>query len=100
MNISEQTRKFLRESKWSQSRLAAEIGVNVVSLNRYLLRQKKKGTGERLAEFLMERGLAAAPAMPPTGEASGDAPELGGPDREMDSGPDSEVDRGPGREGY
>lgn len=91
MNISEQTKKFLRESKWSQSRLAAEIGVNVVSLNRYLLRQKKKGTGERLAEFLMERGLAAAPAapaMPPTGEASGDAPELGGPDRE------------PGREGY
>lgn len=72
MNISERTKRFLRESKWSQSRLAAEIGVNVVSLNRYLLRQKKKGTGERLAEFLMERGLTAAPTMPSTGGESGD----------------------------
>lgn len=72
MNISEQTKIFLRESKWSQSRLAAEIGVNVVSLNRYLLRQKKKGTGERLAEFLMERGLTGAPVVPPVGAADGD----------------------------
>ena len=64
MNISEQTKIFLRDEKWSQSRLAAAIGVNVVSLNRYLRQQKKKSTGERLAEFLMEH--AAVKATPTT----------------------------------
>ena len=73
MNISEQTKIFLQESKWSQTRLAAEIGVNVISLNRYLLRQKKKSTGERLAEFLIDRGVIATPTTPPAG-----APEGGG----------------------
>ena len=75
MNISEQTKIFLRESKWSQTRLAAEIGVNVISLNRYLLRQKKKSTGERLAEFLINRGAIATPTTPPEperGEGGGD----------------------------
>ena len=63
MNISEQTKIFLRDEKWSQSRLAAAIGVNVVSLNRYLRQQKKKSTGERLAEFLMEHAaIKATPA--------------------------------------
>lgn len=76
MNISEQTKIFLRESKWSQTRLAAEIGVNVISLNRYLLRQKKKSTGERLAEFLIDQGAIATPTTPPEpepGEGGGDA---------------------------
>lgn len=61
MNISEHTKKFLRESKWSQSRLAATIGVNVVSLSRYLNHQKKKSTGELLAEFLISQGHAPTP---------------------------------------
>lgn len=75
MNISEQTKIFLRESKWSQTRLAAEIGVNVISLNRYLLRQKKKSTGERLAEFLIDQGVIATPTTSPEpehGEGGGD----------------------------
>lgn len=76
MNISEQTKIFLRESKWSQTRLAAEIGVNVISLNRYLLRQKKKSTGERLAEFLIDQGVIATPTTlpePEPGKGGGDA---------------------------
>ena len=72
MNISEQTKIFLRDEKWSQSRLAAAIGVNVVSLNRYLRQQKKKSTGERLAEFLMEHAASkAAPATAPSSEEVG-----------------------------
>ena len=75
MNISEQTKNFLRDSKWSQSRLAAAIGVNVVSLNRYLNRQKKKSTGELLAEFLMAQQIITptTPATPPSQLGGGDA---------------------------
>lgn len=72
MNISEQTKKFLRDSRWSQSKLAAAIGVNVVSLNRYLNRQKKKSTGELLAEFLIEQSITpATPATSPSSEEVG-----------------------------
>ena len=74
MNISEQTKNFLRDSKWSQSRLAAAIGVNVVSLNRYLNRQKKKSTGELLAEFLMAQQVTpTTPATSPSQLGGGDA---------------------------
>ena len=51
MNIHEKTKHFLAKSGWSQSRLAEAIGVHEISLNRYLNAQKRKSTGERLADF-------------------------------------------------
>ena len=56
MTIREKTKNFLVASGWSQSRLAREIGVHEISLNRYLNAQRRKSTGEKLAEFFESRG--------------------------------------------
>lgn len=55
MDIQELTQEFLRESKWSQDKLADAIGVHTVSLNRYLNHRRRQSTGEKLAEFLMRQ---------------------------------------------
>lgn len=52
MNITEQTKIFLRVSGWTQGQLAREIGTHPITLSRYLTQRKRKGTGEKLAEFL------------------------------------------------
>ena len=64
MNIREKTRHFLAETGWSQSKLAEAIGVHEISLNRYLNAQRRKSTGEKLAEFFatFEREKAAKEA--------------------------------------
>lgn len=51
MNIREKAKNFLAETGWNQARLAEAIGVHEVSLNRYLNAQRRKSTGEKLAEF-------------------------------------------------
>jgi len=51
MNIRERTKRFLAETGWSQEKLAQAIGVHVISLNRFINAQRRKSTGEKLAEF-------------------------------------------------
>lgn len=51
MDIRKRTKQFLAETGWSQERLAEAIGVHVISLNRYINAQRRKSTGEKLAEF-------------------------------------------------
>lgn len=60
MDITENTRRFLNAAAWTQEQLAQAIGVHPVSLNRYLNRRKRIGTGERLAAFLASEAATQA----------------------------------------
>lgn len=51
MSIIEKTKKFLKESSWTQAQLAKEIGVHPITLNRYLHKKFRKNTTDRLLEF-------------------------------------------------
>jgi len=51
MDIREKAKNFLAESRWSQEQLADAINVHVTSLNRFINAQRRKSTGEKLAEF-------------------------------------------------
>ncbi len=58
MNIVKETAAFLKESGWTQKRLAEELAIHPVSLSKFLNEKRKrrvKSIGEKLLEFLNQR---------------------------------------------
>jgi len=53
--IQEKTQDFLVSSGWSQERLAKELGVTRVNLNRFLNHQKRASIGEKLYAFFAKK---------------------------------------------
>ena len=52
MNIQADIRKLLRESGWSQGRLAQEAGINESALSKFLGRKEGDSIAERLWPFV------------------------------------------------
>lgn len=83
MNITDKTKYFLRVSGWTQGQLAREIGTHPITLCRYLTQRKRKGTGEKLAEFL-DSTVAHMAILEPEKKA-----KISPPAQELPQGPDN-----------